>query len=736
MSRVFFRPQLLVFLLGCCAASTVMAQSSVVPPASASPAASDAAQAQQLERVEISGTADGRRDSIPAMTVVSRKDIERYGDTSVGDVLRRVPGITVSGAQGKQGEIRLRGLGSGYTQILVNGEPMPLGFAIESLSPAQIERIEISRIGTVDVSAQAIAGTINIILKQTPRQRHREVKASAGGYGGNGLYSVDSQFSDVDGPLSYSLVGTISRDQNVWPSSISQQGTDAIGNQTLVRLTQKREYGTESKVSLTPKLAWELGSSNGKLSVDGLLRYDRFDGGTTDHRVTTVGVSPEYSANDLTLSIENVIARGGFAWSRTFDNEADISVRFGLNYFRRSSRALFLGYDEQPVLVMDEKVRSTTEDKGYTAAGKYRLPYSKGHAVAIGWDAERSERGEDRIQRQISPTGRPTSDLDEEYLATVTRVAFYGQDEWEVDKAFSFYGGIRWEGLLTRTSGFAMSTVANRSGVLSPVLQGVWKLTESGERQVRLGLSRTFRAPQTRDLTPRRYVANDNTPTSPDLQGNPDLRPELAWGLDLAYEQYFAQAAGMLSVSLNARHIKDVILDRVSLVNGTWVSTKANNGAARAYGIELEGKLQLKKTWPAAPDIELRMNAARNWSMVEAVSGPNNRLSSQVPASANVGLDWRLGAVPLTIGGSFGFEDAARTRISNTQTTTTASKRTLDLYSLWNYTRETRFRFSLSNVLHPTYNTSSTYEDASGNFAQVVGERTYTVFRASVELNF
>lgn len=733
MPRIHYCLRVLVFPLCSCAAAIVMAQSNVVPPESPPVTAPETVPAQMLERVEISGSGDGRKASIPLMTVVSREELARFGDNSVADVLRRVPGITVTGAQGKQGEIRMRGLGGGYAQILVNGEAMPQGFAIETISPAQIERIEITRSATVDVTAQSIAGTINIILKQTPRQGHRELKASAANYAGNGQYSVDGQISDRDGPISYVLGGGVSREQNIWPSTISQEATDAAGNLTLARLTQKREYGTETKASLTPKLTWDFGAKD-KLSVDGLLRYTRFGGGTTDQRLTAVGAPPTYSANDLALAIESATVRGRLNWSRTFDNEADLNIRFGLNYYRRSSNAVFLGYDEHPALVMDERVRSTAEDKGYVAAGKYRLPYSKGHAAAIGWDAERNERGEDRIQRQTSPTGLPTMDLDEEYLATVTRVAFYGQDEWEIDKSLSVYAGIRWESLQTRTNGAAMSMVSNRSGVVSPVLQSVWKLPGSGESQVRMGLSRTYRPPKTRDLIPRRYVANDNTPTTPDIQGNPDLRPELAWGLDLAYEHYLAQEAGMLSVGLNVRRIRDVILDRLFLVNGSWVSTKANNGTARAYGIEAEGKLQPKKTWPAAPDVELRMNATRNWSVVDAVPGPNNRLNSQVPFSANLGLDWRVGAFPLTIGANLGFEGIARTRISETQTTTTGTKRILDLYALWRYTSDTRLRFSLSNVLHPTYTTSSIYADAGGSFGQVANERTYTILRVSAEL--
>lgn len=37
----------------------------------------------------------------------------------------------------------MRGLGAGYTQILINGERAPAGFSMDSLAPDVIERIEV-----------------------------------------------------------------------------------------------------------------------------------------------------------------------------------------------------------------------------------------------------------------------------------------------------------------------------------------------------------------------------------------------------------------------------------------------------------------------------------------------------------------------------------------------------------------------------------------------------------------
>src|SRR5258707_1048768 len=98
---------------------------------------------KKFEPIEVkAGEQDERKQSTAAKIVVNRDEILKYGDTTILDSMKRLPGVTVvPGTRGGAGEIRMRGLGSGYTQILVNGEPMPPGFAIESLPPDLINRI-------------------------------------------------------------------------------------------------------------------------------------------------------------------------------------------------------------------------------------------------------------------------------------------------------------------------------------------------------------------------------------------------------------------------------------------------------------------------------------------------------------------------------------------------------------------------------------------------------------------
>ncbi|MFX6949791.1 TonB-dependent receptor, partial [Acinetobacter baumannii] len=82
-----------------------------------------------------------------------------------------------------------------------------------------------------------------------------------------------------------------------------------------------------------------------------------------------------------------------------------------------------------------------------------------------GWDGAYSQRNE--LRQQNDNVSYPSStlfpvNLNENSDAEVTRLALFAQDEWNVTKLWSVYGGLRWEGLDTRSSGSTYSEVRNK----------------------------------------------------------------------------------------------------------------------------------------------------------------------------------------------------------------------------------------------------------------------------------
>jgi outer membrane receptor protein involved in Fe transport len=289
-----------------------------------------------------------------------------------------------------------------------------------------------------------------------------------------------------------------------------------------------------------------------------------------------------------------------------------------------------------------------------------------------------------------------------------------------VNERLQAYLGLRWEGLDTRTSGRDFSGAATASRVWSPVAQMAWKLPDGAgqqRRQVRLALARTYKAPQPRDLVPRRYtVNNDNGPASPDYQGNPLLRPELAWGLDAAFETYLAHD-GVFSVSAYARRVRDVVLLRVWEENGTWVSEPANGGRASVHGLEADARLPLPPMKPGWPSLELHGNLGRNWSRLDAISGPDNRLAAQAPLTLNLGFDTRMGSA-FSAGANLHLAGGYRARTAAALTELNGVVRELETYAAWRAGRG-QWRLTLADLLHPDRHDGRIYDDGASASARL-----------------
>jgi outer membrane receptor for ferrienterochelin and colicins len=209
--------------------------------------------AEPVQQVEVRGTStayDPRRDDTASKIVVGHDELEKYGDTTVTEALKRVPGITIGGS-GRGTEVRMRGLGNGYTQILIDGERAPAGFTIDSLSPDVIERIEVMRVANAEFSTQAIAGTINIVLRKAVKAGQRSVKL---GYAhGSALDGPDAglQLSDKRGPLSYSLAASASRVRSQQEPDTIEQLFDGAGRRVGLRLTDESRDNRTTLVNIT-----------------------------------------------------------------------------------------------------------------------------------------------------------------------------------------------------------------------------------------------------------------------------------------------------------------------------------------------------------------------------------------------------------------------------------------------------------------------------------------------------
>ena len=136
-----------------------------------------------LNRIEVTGSRIKRTDIETAapITTITRADIEAAGELSVSDFLRNnvynsFGSVRESSgsATGSQATINLRGLGSAYTLVLIDGRRMTNSGAlaggaanINMIPTSAVERIEILREGAGAVyGSDAIGGVVNIILRK------------------------------------------------------------------------------------------------------------------------------------------------------------------------------------------------------------------------------------------------------------------------------------------------------------------------------------------------------------------------------------------------------------------------------------------------------------------------------------------------------------------------------------------------------------------------------------------
>jgi outer membrane cobalamin receptor len=147
------------------------------------------------------------------VTVLGRDYFDVEKPASLADVLRRVAGIHIDqvGGRGGTGSLYLRGADPNYTLVLVDGvrvnDPTNArggSFDFSTFDVSSVERVEIARGPYSAVyGGDALAGVINIVTRQAPREKSfaaldamggafdlREIALSAGGPVAGGNWSL------------------------------------------------------------------------------------------------------------------------------------------------------------------------------------------------------------------------------------------------------------------------------------------------------------------------------------------------------------------------------------------------------------------------------------------------------------------------------------------------------------------------------------------------------------------
>ena len=683
-----------------------------------------------------------RRNATASKMIFGREELDRNGDSNVGEILKRLPGVTMGGPPGRGGGggVRMRGLGNGYTQMLVNGERAPAGFSLESLAPDQVERIEVMRGPVAEHSTQAIAGTINIVLREGYQQKDLQLKLADSVEGGMHSPNVSLALPGKRGNMTWLLNAQLMVTRQGDQSEALYQNLNDDG--VLVKDQSVASEGTRrtNGLHLMPRLSWKFDNGD-TLNFQPMLIANRTDG-TSRSALTqrVVPPAPEYARALGSQESSATFMRAFGNWLHRMDAGAKLDVKFGFGGGRTRNTMLRDQYDAGGALIDTFVDADRSSNTGVNTGGKYTKSLAKGHLLAAGWDLEAGHRSQ---STSALKNGSAQFALSGDNLSADTRrVAAFVQDEWDITPQWGVYLGLRWEGIRTSAStpvaGGALHETRSRSAVWSPVLHTVWRIPGHDKDQLRASLTQSYRAPQLNDLIAAPVLVQLNDPTRPDRSGNPDLKPELAKGIDLAYEHYIGKS-GIVSASGFVRNIDNLMRRALTEYVGPegdlrYLSRPSNVGRARTSGIELEAKFQLADVMADAPNLDLRANYSRFWSRVDGIPGPDNRLDGQAKQTANFGLDYRLKKIPLALGGSYNWTPATLVQTSATERASTGVKRQFDAYGLWKFSSATQLRIGVNNLLGDDYLSGRTVRAADLLASSRAVTRTYTAWSARLEM--
>jgi iron complex outermembrane receptor protein len=207
----------------------------------------------------------------------------------------------------------------------------------------------------------------------------------------------------------------------------------------------------------------------------------------------------------------------------------------------------------------------------------------------------------------------------------------------------------------------------------------------------------------------------------------------------LGIERYL-NGGGVLSANVFRRNIQDLIRYQTRLQTVSWsseqrwVSSPRNVGDAVTQGVELEAKFRLNQAWVEAWPVDIRSNMSFFRSKVNDLPGPDNRLDQQPNMTANLGADYRLRGIPLTVGGNVNWNPDYDTRRSQEQLSYQGVKRVLDVYGLWRFSGVTALRLSVSNLLPRDYETATTFNTGTQKESSRTTDRNWHNIQLRLEM--
>ena len=584
-----------------------------------------------------------RQDSYVQKIVISEEEIERFGDVSVGDVLKRLPGTSFTGPAGVAKDVRMRGLDKGYTQFLVNGEAVPGAtkerqMQVDRLPADMIERIEIIRNPSAEYDSGNIGGIVNIILKQ----RIDEVTRTRVAWGKNGSLDVgdviaqtSKRWDDVD------LLLAISYTKGA--EDVIEEKTTFDPTTGAVKSTEyKPKPVDKTELLFTPRLTWRNGSD--KLTLEPFLSK-----GTEDKKEnnTVRNTTVVTSLVDTTENKDDTVARlagrydGKQAWGDWYfkaGNQKTTSEKEKVTW-TKSYNATTGAYTGMKKATEDEKLKETIH---YTGAGVV-LPFADIHKLSAGIELRNTDYSsrKPKTEQSFSAAGvagavtnktgvRDSFDIEE------SKQVVYVQDEIRLFSRHWLTPGLRYERTTREAAGGDNVAIDGTQNASNPSLHYRWAIRD--ELNLRSSLAKTLKLPKFDQLNPL-TESKSGTSSDPDKAGNASLKPEEATGFEIGFEKLLMGNKGMVGINFYNRDVKDFIEERTNLEGTRYVKRPYNVGDARFWGAELDMRFPIYEK--RGHVLNLVGNHSEMRGKIDSPTKGEIEVKDMPERVTNLGLDYR-----------------------------------------------------------------------------------------------
>lgn len=234
-----------------------------------------------------------RSASSAASTVFTRDDIDRLQPYSVSDLLRRVPGlsITTNGGLGSLTGISLRGTSVTQTLVLVDGQRIASASAgqpsLEFINLDQIERVEVIRGPRSAIyGSDAIGGVVQIFTRQGSQGLDARVKL---GVGSNQTFTRDLALSGGNGQTRFALGASLNETDGI------NRTTNSVGGDRDDDGYRNRAFNA----SLTHNFTDDLEVGVRLLEQTGNTEYDLMGDPEDDFSLSTAAAHVQWQVNTL-----------------------------------------------------------------------------------------------------------------------------------------------------------------------------------------------------------------------------------------------------------------------------------------------------------------------------------------------------------------------------------------------------------------------------------------------------